>query len=306
LIIPQNSAGAYAFAEDYVKEQNMKKQIARGLWGAALALGLVLVTTVALAGCDSIFGSLPAITGLKASPGSSAVTLSWANPGDNFDHIEVTVTPAASTGGAPYRVTKPAASYKVTGLTNGKAYTFNVVTVSASGKKSAPATVTSTPITSSGGSSGGGSPGNNGPVGGNPPAAPGAPTVPAYVEIDVGQITVTWTAVANATAYEVYYGTTNTPTTKFGSDVSVATATITGLASGTTYYVRIKAKNASGTSDYGAVSTACKTSYTLVQAHFLSGDNDYQVYMEDGLGSVGSGYSFFDGYAISNTGGNSI
>jgi hypothetical protein len=83
-------------------------------------------------------------------------------------------------------------------------------------------------------------------VNGVPLGTPGAPTVtPAYK-----QLLVTWTAVAGADEYEVYYGTSSTPTT-LAATTAGTTATITGLTNGTTYYVRLRAKNANGVSDYG-------------------------------------------------------
>jgi hypothetical protein len=63
------------------------------------------------------------------------------------------------------------------------------------------------------------------------------------------ELVVTWTAVAGADEYEVYYGT-NAPTT-LSTTTTGTTATITGLTNGTTYYVRLRAKNASGVSGYG-------------------------------------------------------
>ena len=82
-------------------------------------------------------------------------------------------------------------------------------------------------------------------VNGNPLGTPGAPTVsPAYK-----QLLVTWTAVPGADEYEVYYGT-GTPTTLVTTTTGT-TATIAGLNNGTTYYVRLRAKNTNGISDYG-------------------------------------------------------
>jgi fibronectin type 3 domain-containing protein len=82
-------------------------------------------------------------------------------------------------------------------------------------------------------------------VSGRPLGTPGAPTLsPSYK-----QLLVTWTAVAGADEYEVYYGTV-TPTTLVTTTTGT-TATITGLTNGTTYYVSLRAKNPNGISDYG-------------------------------------------------------
>jgi len=82
-------------------------------------------------------------------------------------------------------------------------------------------------------------------VSGKPLGTPGMPIItPGY-----GQLLVTWTAVAGADEYEVYYGI-DTPTT-LATTTTETTATITGLTSGTTYYVRLRAKNTNGVSNYG-------------------------------------------------------
>jgi formylglycine-generating enzyme required for sulfatase activity len=71
------------------------------------------------------------------------------------------------------------------------------------------------------------------------------------------QLAASWTAVDGATAYEVWFGTTNNSgsAAQFGTDVLVPTATITGLTNGTTYYVWVKAKNAKGTSGFSPSAT---------------------------------------------------
>jgi hypothetical protein len=83
-----------------------------------------------------------------------------------------------------------------------------------------------------------------------PPPAPNAPTLTPGST----QLTVTWTAVNGATAYEVWRGTSNNSANaaKFGADITGGTTSvvITGLTNETTYYVWIKAKNSMGTSDF--------------------------------------------------------
>jgi len=88
-------------------------------------------------------------------------------------------------------------------------------------------------------------------------AAPQAPSAPS-VSIGNGQITVSWAAVAGATTYEVWRGTTNDSASavKNGADISAAlSVTIESLANGTTYYFWIKAKNAAGTSAFSSVAS---------------------------------------------------
>lgn len=83
------------------------------------------------------------------------------------------------------------------------------------------------------------------------PAAPGAATVtPAD-----GQLTLEWSAVDTATAYEVWFSDDSNPATAIqdGGDIAATTHMITGLTNGTTYYIWLKAKNAAGTSEIGTI-----------------------------------------------------
>jgi len=82
-------------------------------------------------------------------------------------------------------------------------------------------------------------------VSGKPLGNPGIPTItPGF-----RQLTVSWTAVAGADEYEVYYGI-GSPTT-LATTTNQTSAIITGLIGGTTYHVRLRAKNAGGVSEYG-------------------------------------------------------
>jgi hypothetical protein len=79
---------------------------------------------------------------------------------------------------------------------------------------------------------------------------PDAPAMPV-IESGDSQLTVSWTAVAMAGDYEVYYSNTTTePATPSQSIHNVTTTIINGLSNGTTYYVWVKAKNSAGTSGF--------------------------------------------------------
>jgi len=143
-------------------------------------------------------------------------------------------------------------------------------------------------------------------VSGKPLGTPGAPTVsPAYK-----QLLVTWTAVAGADEYEVYCGTSNNPTT-LAATTAGTTATITGLTNGTTYYVRLRAKNTNGVSGYGPSANQplnvtpglyrgaekignqnLANSLTYISANAVSGDDFYIVLGADESSSpITLGYS---------------
>lgn len=75
-----------------------------------------------------------------------------------------------------------------------------------------------------------------------------------------GQVSLTWTSVAGASSYDVYYATTTngkTPTS-YGDSLNVKgnSFTKTGLTNGTTYYFVITAQSTSGESEPSAVVSA--------------------------------------------------
>jgi hypothetical protein len=96
---------------------------------------------------------------------------------------------------------------------------------------------------------------------------PDAPGVPALVASD-SQIAVSWTAVTDATAYEVWYGTTNVSgaAIQSGGNVTGTSATIVGLTNGTEYFVFLKAKNSAGTSDFGPSASATPVAAAVAPA----------------------------------------
>ena len=103
---------------------------------------------------------------------------------------------------------------------------------------------------------GGGGGGGDVPLQPEQSTAPSAPSAPVVVAAEE-RLTITWNAVAGASAYEVWYGTGNNSAsaTKYGADVTGTTATITGLTNGITYYMWIKAKNIIGTSGFSPSAT---------------------------------------------------
>lgn len=101
-------------------------------------------------------------------------------------------------------------------------------------------------------------------------SAPGTPSTPTSGTVTGNSIAVNWTSVANATNYELDVSTAS----NFSSFVSgygnlttgnVTTTTVSGLSSQTTYYIRLRAKNISGTSS---------SSSTLTQA---TGDFNFNI-----------------------------
>jgi fibronectin type 3 domain-containing protein len=230
-------------------------------------------------------------TNLTVTPGNGSAALSWT----------------ASTSGAPtsysiYRGTKsdgevnaPIATtngttttFTDTGLHNGSTYFYFVAA-------------------------------NNG-VGGSPnsnevstiPAATGtAPAAPAGLTATAGNASVqlTWNASAGATSYSVYRGTTagGEAATAVGTSTTNSFAD-TGLTNGTTYYYKVTATNATGTSARSAEANATpatggggtapgvpfgvvitpQTGQILLQWGFQAGVTSYHVYRATVPGGEGA------------------
>jgi hypothetical protein len=92
----------------------------------------------------------------------------------------------------------------------------------------------------------------------SPQPAPSKPVIASVVPASTTSLTVTWGSVLYAASYELYYSTDSTSPTSategITANVSItgATATITGLTQGTVYYIWVRAKNNTGTSEYSA------------------------------------------------------
>jgi hypothetical protein len=204
-----------------------------------------------------------------ATPGN--LTLSAANQ-------QITVSWTAVTGATSYEVyystntTIPAApsftvtttSRTFTGLTNGTTYYFWVKAVNATGAGAASPMASGKPI------------GNMG-------------TVTVNVG-ESGQLVLSWSAVAGADEYEVYYSTNNSIQATPAQTVSVTTATINSLTNGTTYYVWVKPRNANGAGSVSTVAngvpTATPGNLTISAANqqitvswaAVTGATSYEVY----------------------------
>jgi len=86
------------------------------------------------------------------------------------------------------------------------------------------------------------------------PASPPPSIVRVQFRADAenGEVTLDWQMVADATSYNIYYGTTSSNLTKISTTPAVLIGppyTVTSLTNGTTYYFALSAVNASGESD---------------------------------------------------------
>ena len=138
--------------------------------------------------------------------------------------------------------TSTSTSTTVTGLANNTSYIFRIAAVNIAGTGSY--STASTAVTTA--------------------AVPGAPGTPTPTPHQSAQVPLSWTAAANngsaITDYVVQYSTSATfasAVTTFADGTSASTsATVTGLANGTTYYFRVAAVNAVGTGAYSSISAS--------------------------------------------------
>lgn len=199
------------------------------------ALGwLVLAISCSLAGCQSPTTSpspsgtaVPsAPTGLTASPGNAQVTVGWTavSGATSYNLYSSTTSGVTATNGTKVSGITTNSSTQ-TGLTNGTTYYYVVAAVNAGGESTVSSQASATPQV----------------------PAPGAPTGVAATGGN-SQAVLTWTAVAGATSYDLYYSTSSGFSPSNGTKVAGVTSpyTLTGLTNDTPYYFLVTAVNAKG------------------------------------------------------------
>jgi len=179
-----------------------------------------------------------AATGVSTSP-----TLTWTAASATSYDVKFGTTnppPTVSTGQA-------AASYSTPTLGNSTTYFWQIVARNGSGSTPGPVwSFTTTAV---------------------PPPPPGTPASPSPSNSATGVVTsptLTWSA-ANATSYDVKFGTTNTPPVVSAAQ-STASYTPSTLNNSTTYFWQIVARNGSGSTPgpVWSFTTAASTSPTNI------------------------------------------
>jgi hypothetical protein len=192
---------------------------------------VLLLSSVVLTSCGNPAPTTP--TGVTATPGDGQVTIAWTPVSDAISYnIYWSATTGVTTGTTTngILITGATTPYTLTGLTNGTIYYFVVTSVFATGESAGSTQVSATPSA-------------------NP--VPAAPTGVTATSAGNGQVTISWTVVAGATSYNIYWLTTTGVTPASGNriaDVSTPPYTQTGLSSGTTYYYVVTAVNGNGES----------------------------------------------------------
>ena len=221
-------------------EPGGRRARSRVLAGAGLAT-VMLSGTLAFAFAPSEPSPVPVApgppTGLAAlASGASQVDLSWAAPVSDgglpvfgYDVYEGTSSAAVSTLVTDAPV--PGTSYTVSGLASGVTYYFDVTAVSKAGPGGPSSEASATP------------------------GLPGAPTGLAALASGASQVGLSWAAPVSdgglpVFGYDVYEGTSSAAVSTLVTDAPVpgTSYTVSGLASGVTYYFDVTAVNRAGQS----------------------------------------------------------
>jgi fibronectin type 3 domain-containing protein len=182
-------------------------------------------------------------TGLSATAGDANVALSWTASTGATSYNVYCGTTAGGEAATPIATGLTSASYINTGLTNGTTYYYKVAAVNTAGTSALSDEVSATPK-----------------------AAVVIPAVPTGLAATAGdaKVTLTWSASTGATSYNVYCGTTagGEAATPIATGLTSASYINTGLTNGTTYYYKVAAVNAAGTSALSTEANATPTANT--------------------------------------------
>jgi len=168
----------------------------------------------------------------------TSLNLDWYAMSGNAGYLyEVDVTPSFNSGQLLSGATNTNSSnYTVSGLLNGTTYYWRAAIKNSvdTSKWSAPWSFTTQYLLTS------------------------APTLLTPTNTSTGILqngqSFTWTSVATASSYEIVYSQDNTFSTGVLSSITSSTnKTINGLSSGSTYYWRVRAQNASGNSPWSTI-----------------------------------------------------
>jgi hypothetical protein len=210
--------------------------------GTLYTFGVTSINTVNLLSTPATIQWTPATSPTAPSPvtataGIRSASLSWGAPNNNGSAItSYTVMVSSSNGGSLGTIgTISGTSCTVTGLTDGKDYTFTVTATNAAGTSAAG---TSNTITLAG--------------------LPGIPVIQTPTQGDT-QVTVNWSAPSsNGSAITTYYIQPYAAGSLFNiiSTASTATSyTVTNLTNGTSYTFSVAAVNGVGTGSYSSQSS---------------------------------------------------
>jgi len=227
---------------------------------------------------------LAAPSGLAARAGNGQVTLSWAAVTGATGYSVYRGPAAGGEGSAPYKTGIPAGSssstvqYVDTAVTNGTAYYYRVTATGPSSESDRSGEASATPAA--------------------PPAAPFG----LQATGTTGQVSLTWTAAAGASTYNVYRGTSASGegTSPVKTGITGPVYTDTGLSNGTTYYYVVTAVGTTGSE--GPPSNEASTAPIAAPANLLALAGNTQIALSWGGVSGATAYTLYRGLTASGEG----
>ncbi len=189
---------------------------------------------------DNPINDADQVKGLAATPGNGSVTLDWSAVRNVTGYtVAYGLSASALTQTLPVNTNRAV----ITGLDNLKTYYFQVTAVNGDWRGAPSRTVSAMP---------------------QPAGVPGAPSNLGLTEADQS-LRLTWGKTKDAAYYQVFYRPAGQSAfQQFGGDITVTSATITGLVNGTTYEVAVKAGNSRGTGPYSATALGTPRQEALV------------------------------------------
>ena len=252
----------------------MKKLVAMLALTLPLTLGLnACVSGSSRGGGGGTQAKVPAApTGLAATAGSASVSLTWtASAGaTSYNVYRGTTSGGESTTAIAAGI--PTTVYTDSAAINGTKYYYKVAAVNGGGTSGLSNEASATP-------------------------EPAAPTAPTGLAATAGNasVSLTWTASAGATSYNVYRGTTSggESTTAIASGIPTTAYTDSTATNGTKYYYKVAAVNASGASGLSNEASATPalakptiSSFTASPASIASGSSSILSWATTGAASI--------------------
>lgn len=219
-------------------------------------------------------------TGLSATGGTGAVSLSWSGSAGTTP-ITYNIYRGTSSGGESLLASNlTSTSYTDTGVTNGTTYYYQVTATNSVSTSARSAQVSATPQ-----------------------AAASAPSVPTGLTATGGNgsVALTWSASLGTApiTYSVYRGTSSggEGTTAIATNLTTTSYTDTSVTTGTTYYYEVSASNSVGVSAKSSEVSAAVVN-TLLQID--AGGGAVGSFVADEYFSTGNEFS--TGTSVSTTG----
>jgi len=244
-------------------------------------------------------------TGLTASPGNAQVSLSWTAASGATSYNVYRSTTSGGEGTTAIATGITGIAYNDTGLTNGTTYFYKVAAVNSAGTSAQSSEASATPSMS------------------------GAPGTPGGVVAigNNGQVTIAWNPSGGSTSYNIYRSATSggEGSTPYAQGLTSTSWVDNGVANGTTYFYKVAAVNANGTSAQsteasaspnasipyapGGLNTAAGNGQVILFWSSQSGATSYNLYRGTVAGGEGAtpiasgltGLGYLDNTAVNGT-----